>query len=106
MNHSLLVLQARAARELGIPWGVFDSLTPAELAAIAEDHKESWIAEQKVRDARVARMTAAIYRAAGAKVKESEFMPSYEPPQPMKQEDLIDRIDHIFRGMQAMSNGS
>jgi len=78
VNDFLLTLQARAAREFGVPWGVFDSLTPTELAAIAADEKKNWIAEQKLQDARIAKLGSAIYGAQGVKVNPEDFMVDYE----------------------------
>jgi len=72
-----IVLQARAAREFGVPWEAFDTLTPAELEVIAQDYRKSWIAEQKLNDARTALIAAAVYRCHGGKLKESDLMPEY-----------------------------
>lgn len=75
-----LVIQARAAREFGVPWEAFDSLTPSDLAKIAEDHRKTWVQEQKLADMRAARIAAAVYRSYGQKVKESQFLNDYEEP--------------------------
>lgn len=103
MSNAILILQARAARELGIPWEVFDSLTPSELAAISSEAKQEWISEQKVADARTARLIAAIYRAAGAKdVKEENFMPDYkEKPEPIKPQ-TNEQMTRILKAMAKM----
>jgi hypothetical protein len=87
----LIVLQARAAREFGVPWEAFDTLTPFELEMIAEDYKKSWIADQKLNDARAARVAAAAFQSRGHKIKESDFMPDYSEKTEVKIEsdDLI-----------------
>lgn len=78
-----LVLQARAAREFGVPWEVFDFLTPAQLEAIAKDAQKRWLIEQKQADRRTARIIVAIYRLHGAKgAKEEHFLPQYVEEKP------------------------
>jgi len=97
----ITVLQARAAREYGIPWEQFPYLTPSELAAIAKDYRQSWVTEQKLADARAAKTIAAIYTAAGAKdVKAEDWMPEYEGDQPKRKnqtnEEMIDTFKAVF----------
>ena len=99
MSVSLIVLQARAARDYGVPWDAFDTLTPFELSQIAEDYNKTWTDGQKLKDSRAANIAAAVYRCAGQKVKESDFFHDYGDKPPVKRqtnEEMIARIKLMF----------
>lgn len=97
MSENLTTLQARAVRDYGVPWEAFDSLTPRELTEIANDFKSSWIADQKIRDMRAARVAAAVYRLGGCKnIKEEDLMTPYDDQKTEAQKQEVESCESMM----------
>ena len=106
---STVALRARAAREYGVPWDVFPTLTPAQLDEIARDTFEIWAAKQKEQDKRLARLLCHLYRVHGAKdVRPEIFMPDYSEPKEgeLTDEELEKKQAALFDYLQGMTAAS
>jgi len=96
----VLSLQARAFRIHGIPWDVFPTLTPKELAILDKDVREEFEAKEEIWDARFANLMHITYvMNAGAKskkLKPQDFMPQrrQKKVEPLSGDALLAKVEH------------
>ena len=101
-------IQAKASRDWGVPWEVFDRLELSQLIQIAEGYNEEQRNREKLTDARLAQLQLTLCRLHGdKKTKLEDFLPKYQEPEKPKDKDTfetekkaeISRIHNLFAGI-------